>query len=282
MEPLYGGVEAGGTKFACAVGKRSGEVLDYLEIPTTTAPETLQKVVEFFKSNKSLVSIGIGSFGPLDLDSSSATYGYITNTPKEGWSNTNIRGVLAKELKLSIEINTDVGCAAMGEYFFGVAKGIKRILYLTIGTGIGGATLIDGNLQNKTSHPEMGHILIPHDLEEDPFHGVCPFHGDCFEGLASGLAIEKRVGQKAEHVIDPMRWDLEVHYLALGITNLISVLDPKIVVLGGGVINHGGLVDEVYGLSAKMINNYMTMPPIAAASDKNAVMGAIRLASQGH
>ena len=282
MEPIFGGVEAGGTKFVCAIGRQNGEILSYKEIPTTTPPETLKQVADFFKSGQQLVSVGVGSFGPVDLDSSSSTYGYITDTSKEGWSNTDIKGILSRALGLSVEIDTDVSCAGMGEYFYGVAKGIDSILYLTIGTGIGGAVLINGRPQRGISHPEMGHMLIPHDFEDDPFKGVCPFHGDCFEGLASGLAIEKRVGRKAEHLIDPMRWDLEANYLALGITNLRVVLDPKIIVLGGGIIKHGGLIEEVYRQSSQMINNYMTMPTIALASDKNAVKGAIRLASQGH
>jgi fructokinase len=281
MEPLFGGVEAGGTKFGCAIGKRSGEILSYQEIPTTSPSETLKKVAEYFKANKSLVSVGVGSFGPIDIDSSSSTYGYITNTPKEGWRNTDIRGTLAHALNLPVEFETDVGCAGLGEYFFGVAKGINNILYLTVGTGIGGAVLSNGRIQHGAAHPEMGHIFIPHDLKEDPFPGICPFHGDCLEGLASGPAIEKRMGQKAEHVIDPARWDLEARYLALGISNLIAVLSPKIIILGGGIIKHGGLLDEVSALAQKMVNDYMVLPTITLASDKNAVRGAIRLASQG-
>jgi fructokinase len=280
MDQLYGGVEAGGTKFICAIGKRSGEILSYQEITTTSPSETLKKVSDYFKSNKSLVSVGVGSFGPVDLDPSSSTFGYITNTPKEGWKNTDIRGILANSLGLHVELETDVGCAGLGEYFFGTAKGINNILYLTIGTGIGGAVLSNGRVQRGATHPEMGHIFIPHDLKADPFPGICPFHGDCLEGLASGPAIEKRAGQKAEHVIDATRWDLEARYLALGISNLIAVLSPKIIVLGGGIIKHGGLLGEVSALVQEMVNDYMTLPMITVASDKNAVRGAIRLASQ--
>lgn len=281
MDQLFGGVEAGGTKFICAIGRRSGEILSTQEIPTTSPDETLKKVLDYFKATKSLVSLGVGSFGPIDLDSTSNTYGYITNTPKENWENTDIKGLLSKALGLPVALETDVGCAGLGEYFYGAAKGINNILYLTIGTGIGGAILYSGRVQRGISSPEMGHILIPHDLKDDPFLGVCPFHGDCFEGLASGPAIEKRAGQKPEHVIDPLRWDLEAHYLALGITNLINVLSPKIIVIGGGIIKHGGLINEVSLLARQMINDYVVLPTITIASDKNAIRGAIRLASQG-
>jgi fructokinase len=281
MDPIFGGVEAGGTKFICAVGKRTGEILSYQEFDTTTPAETLKKVADYFKKVPSLVAVGVGSFGPIDFDSSSTTYGYITNTPKEGWRNTDIRGELSRALNLPIELETDVGCAGLGEFYFGTAKGINNILYVTIGTGIGGAVITNGRVQHGLSHPEMGHIFIPHDLQKDPFEGICSFHGDCFEGLASGPAIESRAGEKAEHVIDPVRWDLEANYIALGLSNLIATLSPKIIVLGGGIIKHGGLIHEVSALANKLINDYMVLPTITLASDRNAVRGAIRLASQG-
>jgi fructokinase len=281
MDPIYGGIEAGGTKFCCAIGLRTVEILAYQEITTTTPDETLKKVIDFFKAQPAVVSVGLGSFGPIDLDSSSSTYGHITKTPKEGWSGINIKGVLSAGLNRPVEIETDVGCAGMGEYFYGVAKGINNILYLTIGTGIGGAILLNGRVQRGLSSPEMGHMLLAHDFKNDPFEGICPFHKDCFEGLASGPAIEARSGAKAEHVVDPVRWDLEAHYIALAITNLITILSPKIIVFGGGIIKHGGLLQEVSTLAEQRINGYMVLPMITIASDKNAVRGAIRLAAQG-
>lgn len=281
MDSLYGGVEAGGTKFICAIGRQSGEILAYREIPTTDPQETLANVTKFFKANQPTVSVGVGAFGPIDLDSSSSTFGHILKTPKQGWSNVDIKGQLTQSLGVPIEIDTDVGCAGMGEYFFGAAKGINHILYLTIGTGIGGASLLNGRVRHGATHPEMGHIFIPHDLKDDPFPGVCPYHGDCFEGLASGPAMEKRAGQKAEQVIDPVRWDLEAHYIALGLINLILTLSPKIVVMGGGMINHGGLIKETQAKAQLLINDYRALPAIVLASDKNAVRGAIRLAALG-
>ena len=281
MDPLYGGIEAGGTKFICAVGRRSGEILSQTEIATTTPDETLSKVASYFKQNKSVVAVGIGTFGPVDLDYGSSTYGHITNTPKAGWSNIDIKGILTDALQIPVSIETDVGCAGLGEYFYGVAKGINNILYLTVGTGIGGAILLNGVVQHGMSHPEMGHLLIPHDHERDPFEGICPFHGDCFEGLASGPSIEARAGKKAHQVIDAVRWDLEAGYIASGLTNLILTVSPKIIVLGGGIIEHGGLLIQVKAEAEKLINGYTVLPIITEASENNAVRGAIRLAAQG-
>ena len=281
MDQIYGGIEAGGTKFVCAIGKRTGEILSQTEIPTTSPSETFAKVADYFKKDSRVVAVGVGAFGPIDLDSGSSTYGRITNTPKEGWKNVDMKSLLEQALNLPIEIETDVGCAGLGEYFYGAAKGINNILYLTAGTGIGGASLLNGVVQHGMSHPEMGHIMIPHDLEKDPFPGTCPFHGDCFEGLASGPAMEKRAGQKAQHVIDSYRWDLEAQYLASGIVNLVLTLSPKIIVLGGGIFKHGGLVNEVRDIAGSMINDYTVLPIFTASSENNAVRGAIRLASQG-
>ena len=279
MEELLGGIEAGGTKFICAIGKQSGEILDYQEIPTTTPSETFDKVTTFFKSGQSITALGIGLFGPVDLDRDSGTYGYVTNTPKQDWANTNIKKML-EALGVPIAIETDVGCAALGEYFYGPAKDYNDFLYVSVGTGVGGAFMIKGELHHEKKHSEMGHIFIPHDFIQDPFDGVCPYHGDCFEGLASGPAIEDRAGEKAEKVIDPFRWDLEAQYLAEGVSSLMMVLNPELIILGGGVMKHGGLVGETTRRIKSLVNNYTELPSIIAASDRNAVLGAIKLASQ--
>lgn len=278
MDPIYGGIESGGTKFVCAVGRRSGEIITQTEIPTTNPDETIGKVIDFFKKNP-VVAVGVGAFGPLDLDPSSDTYGHITKTPKAGWSNFDIRGRLAEALQRPVEIETDVGCAGMGEYYFGTAKGINDLLYMTIGTGIGGAHLRNGSVQHGLGYPEMGHLFIPHDKQRDPFPGACPFHGDCFEGLASGPAIQKRAGDKTLQVIDPVRWDLEAEYIALALCNLILTMSPKIVVLGGGVTQHGGLVPLVRSRIEVLMKDYVPLPMITEASENNAIKGAIRLAA---
>lgn len=280
MEHLYGGIEAGGTKFICAIGKLSGEVLAQQAVPTTTPAETIGKVIDFFRTNTEVSAIGIGAFGPVDLDPDSPTYGFITTTPKPGWRNVDIKGQIARALGVKVQLTTDVNCAAIGEYNYGSGKGVRNLLYITVGTGIGGAQLLNGKLPQVTSHPEMGHIFVPHDLATDLFPGICPYHSDCWEGLASGLSMGKRAGQKAEEVIDPIRWDLEIRYLALGLTNLIYTLNPQKIILGGGVAMHGGLVEAVSLMIQELVNGYTPVPEIVTALDLNAIRGAIHLAAE--
>lgn len=190
---LYGGIEAGGTKFVCAVGSGPENILAKTQFPTTSPPETLARAVSFFKEAKvPLKAVGIASFGPLDLDKKSPAFGSITTTPKPGWTNTNLVKNLRDALGVPVVIDTDVNGAALGEWRWGRAQGLDTFIYLTIGTGIGGGGMVGGKLMHGLMHPEMGHILIPHDLQKDPFSGSCPFHGDCLEGLArsgSGKAV---------------------------------------------------------------------------------------------
>lgn len=281
-EKLYGGVEAGGTKFICAIGRGESKVLAKAEIRTTTPQETLNKVVAFFRTHSGIAGLGIGCFGPIQIKPGSENYGTITNTPKPGWSNLNIHNFLHNALEIPVTIETDVNCAALGEFFFGAASNQDNFLYLTIGTGIGGSAFVDGKLIHGSLHPEMGHIKIPHNLSVDDFAGVCPYHGDCFEGLASGVAMEKRAGKKAEHVVDPVRWDLEAEYVALGVANLATVLSPDLVILGGGMMLHGGLIEEISRKVDFILNKYVRAPKIIAATGENAVLGAIKLAAITH
>jgi fructokinase len=278
MNHLYGGVEAGGTKFICAIGNLEGEILAHQEIPTGSPNDTILKIEHFFKSNQAVSAVGVGSFGPIELNPDSAEYGHIKNSPKIDWRNVDIRGEISRALDLEVKITTDVICSALGEYYYGSARGLNNFLYLTVGTGIGGAQLLNGKPPQSTTHPEMGHMLVPHDLDIDPFPGICPYHSDCLEGLASGLSMERRAGVKAEKVIDPYRWDLEVRYLAFGITNLLSTLRPQKIILGGGITEHGGLIEAIDLMVQELMNNYIPLPEIALASELNAIKGAIRLA----
>ncbi|MGL6098720.1 MAG: ROK family protein, partial [Fusobacteriaceae bacterium] len=190
-----GAIEAGGTKFVCGIANENGEVLERVSFPTEEPKITLGKVFEFFK-DKGVSRIGVGSFGPIDPNPESPTYGYITKTPKKYWSDFNLIGELQKELKVPMAFDTDVNGAALGEATWGAAKGLKNCLYLTIGTGIGGGVLASGKLIHGMLHPEMGHIFVRRH-SEDTYAGKCPFHNDCLEGLAAGPAIEERWGAKA-------------------------------------------------------------------------------------
>jgi len=292
MGNYFGGIEAGGTKFVCAVGSGPDEIIAETRFPTTTSTETFQKVVTFFNGyneNLGLSAIGIGSFGPLDLQPLSTTYGYITKTPKPGWSNTNIAGAIQKALDLPVAIDTDVNAAAFGEHCWGAARGLSDFIYLTIGTGIGGGAMSHGQLVHGLVHPEMGHIPLPHDLSIDPFPGICPFHSDCFEGLASGPAVNRRWGMPGEKLAtDHPAWTLEARYIAYALTDFIYTLSPQRIILGGGVMEQAHLFPIIRQLVQGLLNGYIQsaaildeietyiVPP--ALGKQAGVLGAIGLA----
>jgi fructokinase len=258
---LYGGIEAGGTKFVCVVGTGPAHIVDETRIETSQHGATLEHVIQFFKPYRTqgrLSAIGIGSFGPLDLVRDSPTYGFITSTPKPGWQNTDLVGPLRSALDVHVELDTDVTAAALGEWTWGATAGIGSSLYMTIGTGIGAAYLHGPNPIHGFHHSEMGHIGIPHDVARDPFPGSCPFHGACFEGLASGTAIRQRLGKAAEELRDddPF-WDLEAGYVASALASIILVLSPSRIVLGGGIMHREFLFPQIRRRVLDSLGNYL-------------------------
>jgi len=261
---MLGGIEAGGTKFICAVGSGPDDLVKS-QFPTTTPEATLSQVVQFFRNNggRDLEAIGIGSFGPVDLDLASPTYGFITSTPKPGWSNFDLVGSVVKALKVPVGFDTDVNAALLGEWRWGAAQGLANAIYLTIGTGIGGGVMVHGQVVHGLVHPEIGHLRLPHDLALDPFPGICPFHKDCLEGLASGPAIEKRWGRKATALpADHRAWELEAHYLALALANLTLTVSPQRILLGGGVMQQPQLFKMIRDEFAFVLNGYVRHPDI--------------------
>jgi len=247
---LFGAIEGGGTKFVCAVGKTDGQILSETRFPTTTPKETLARTIAFFQEQNRalgpLTSLGVACFGPLDPNPSSPMYGHILPTPKPSWTGTDVVGQLQAALGIPIGFDTDVNGAALGEARWGAAQGLSTFLYFTIGTGIGGGAMVEGRLLHGLIHPEMGHVLLPHDTARDPFPGICPFHGDCFEGLASGPALEKRWGQRAETLpADHPAWELEADYIALAMEGFICAFSPQRIILGGGVPQQPQLIPLV-------------------------------------
>ena len=290
---VFGGVEAGGTKWVCAKGTGPGDLTEVEVIPTTTPPETLGRVVEFFKRDSVRVAaLGVGSFGPVDLRVGSETFGWITKTAKPGWSNTNVGGALRAELDVPVAFDTDVNAAALAEQRWGAARGLSNLIYMTVGTGIGGGIVLNGRPVHGLMHPEFGHILIPHDHAADPFPGSCPFHRDCLEGLASGEALRARYGKPAEQLDHQGAWALEARYLAMGIMNAVLTLSPERVVLGGGVVKRPGLLPIVRTQVKELISGYIELasevgnidnfivPP--ALGDHAGVLGALHLAMAAH
>lgn len=292
---LFGGIEGGGTKFVCAVGTAEGQILAETSFPTTLPDETLDRAISFFKEQIRLLgpltSLGIASFGPLDPSPDSASFGRILPTPKPGWTNTDIVGVFRSAFNVPIAFDTDVNGAALGEWTWGAAQNLDSFIYLTIGTGIGGGGLYNGKLMHGLLHPEMGHIPLPRDPSADPFQGNCPFHGDCFEGLASGPAIEKRWGIKAEHLPpDHPAWELETRYISLALQSFICTLSPQRIIIGGGVSQQGHLLSRVRQKTLAALNGYIQSPAILKDIDtyivppklgKHAgVLGAMALAQR--
>ena len=264
---LYGGIEAGGTKFVCAVGSGPEDIRATLKYSTTHPEETIQRAIDFFHEEQvehgSLAAIGVAAFGPLDPRPGSPTFGYITSTPKPGWANVDLLGALQGSLPVPMGFDTDVNGAALGEWRWGAAQGLDTFIYLTIGTGIGGGALINGQPVHGLLHPEMGHIRLPHNWQTDPFPGNCPYHGDCLEGMANGPAIEKRWGQKAETLpVDHPAWEIEAGYLAYGLASLICTLSPQRIIMGGGVMQQAQLFPMVRRKTQAYLNGYVQAPQI--------------------
>jgi fructokinase len=284
----FGGVEAGGTKWVCAIGDGPGGLRDTVTFPTTTPEETIGRAADFFTRSDDLAGVGVGSFGPIDVRRASPTWGSITTTPKPGWAHTDVVSTLGRALGVPVAFDTDVNAAALGEQQWGAAVGLDTFCYVTVGTGIGGGAMANGQLLHGLTHPEFGHMRIPHDRERDPFEGVCPYHGDCFEGLASGGAIRRRWGKPAEELRDPAVWELEAEYLALGLVNVVYTLSPERIILGGGVMKQQGLLALVHARMRDVLAGYVAAPELTdgiadyvvapALGDHAGVLGAIELA----
>ncbi len=250
------GIEAGGTKFVLAIGTDSGEVIKRIEIPTRTPQETMEMVVEFFK-NEDFEALGLGCFGPIDPNLKSDTYGFITKTPKVAWQDFNIVGYLKQHFNVPIMFDTDVNGAALGELKWGAARGVDSSLYITVGTGIGAGAVVCGKMINGLLHPEMGHILVKRH-ESDDFEGICAIHGDCLEGLASGVSIQKRWGMTGSQLPkDHIGWEIEAYYLAQALVNYILILSPERIIMGGGVMKQQHILPLIRKKVQELLNGYI-------------------------
>lgn len=281
---MYGAIEAGGTKFVCAISDENFEIKERVSIPTTTPEETLSHVFEFFDQFK-LDSIGIGSFGPIDVNKKSATYGYVTTTPKVAWTNFDFLGAVKKRYEIPVGWTTDVNAAALGELKKGAAIGLDSCVYLTVGTGIGGGAVVNGKLLAGYGHPEMGHMLVRLHPDES-YGGFCPYHGNCLEGIAAGPAIEGRYGVKGHELADKIEvWQMEAYYLAQALMNYTLILSPERIVLGGGVMKQNQLYTLVREEFKKLMAGYVAVPPLEeyivapGLGDNAGVTGCLLLAA---
>jgi fructokinase len=292
---VFGAIEAGGTKFVCGVGTEPRD-LKIARFPTSSPAATIENVHVFLREHAGshLDAIGIGSFGPVDLEPGSPTFGHITSTPKLGWRQFDLAGSVERATGVPVGFDTDVNAAALGEARWGAAQGLSDFLYLTVGTGIGGGAIVNGEVVHGLAHPEMGHIRVPHDLVQDPYPGGCPYHGDCWEGLASGPAVEARWGVAAARDLPPDHpgWTLEARYLALGLATLVCTLSPKRIVMGGGIMEQIHLFPMVRRELMRLLNGYVPVRALTheidqyivspLLGDRSGVLGALVLAERAH
>ncbi|WP_128894522.1 ROK family protein [Longirhabdus pacifica] len=289
---LFGSIEAGGTKFVCGIGNEKGDILERLSLPTTTPEETLAGCEHFFEG-KDVSAIGIGSFGPVDLDPSSATYGHIMNTPKLAWKHFDLFGAAKLRWNVPIGLDTDVNAAALAESKWGAAAGLQNCLYITVGTGIGAGAVVDGQMLKGISHPEMGHILVRR-RHDDTYKGGCPYHTDCLEGLAAGPAIEARWGKKGVELQEDHKvWELEAFYLSEALVNYILTLAPKKIIMGGGVMKQRQLFPLIHHQVQQKLNDYVFFSQLTSEKiadyivppqleDNAGIKGAMAIAQQAY
>jgi len=295
MSELLGAIEAGGTKFVCAAARRTGEILAQTRIATGAPAETVAAVLEFFEGvtaeHGAVAAFGVASFGPLDLRAGSPTFGRILGTPKQGWAGTDLVAPFERRFGAPVAIDTDVNAAALAETLHGAARGCATAVYVTVGTGIGGGAVVDGRTLRGAPHPEMGHIRVARHERDTAFPGVCPFHGDCLEGLASGPAIVARYGAP----LDALPADHEAiavigHYLGQLAANVLLIVAPERVVLGGGVMASEPLLRETRAAAARLLDGYAGHGATAASlertivapglSERSGIVGALALAER--
>ncbi len=282
---LYGALEAGGTKMVCAIGDENGHIKEIKTFPTTTPEETMPLLLGFFQQYP-IEALGIGCFGPIDLDKNSPTYGYITSTPKLAWQNFDICGAFRDKLNIPIGFDTDVNGSCLGEMTYGAAKGLHSAAYITVGTGVGVGICVNGTLLHGMMHGEAGHMLVKK-YSSDTFLGACPFHGDCIEGLCAGGSIEKRYGIKSYLLEETdIVWSYTGYYIAQLIVNLILTVSPQRVILGGGVMKQKQLFPIIREQVPQILKGYVKTKELEnmneyivepQCKDQQGVLGALLL-----
>lgn len=287
-----GALEAGGTKMVMSILDGEGAMLERVSIPTRTPEETMPEMIAFFQQHH-IAALGIGCFGPLDLNPASPTYGYITATPKLAWRNYPLLPEFVRALQVPVRLDTDVNGAALAESRLGAAKGLDSCLYVTIGTGIGGGVIIGGKCVHGLVHPELGHQLLSPQANDPAPEGFCPYHKHCLEGLAAGPAINKRWGAPAQDLPDDHpAWDLEAEYLAQMCHNAIMAFSPEKIILGGGVMHKEFLFPMIREKTIRMLGGYVSSPVVESGmtdyivspglGDNSGVMGAWLLACEAY
>ncbi|MCR4960891.1 MAG: ROK family protein [Lachnospiraceae bacterium] len=280
-----GALEAGGTKMVLAIGDETGKIFEQKSIPTLTPEETMPEMIAYFKE-KEVEALGIGCFGPICLDKSDEKYGYITTTPKLAWRDYPIAIEFEKALGIPVGFDTDVNGSCLGEATYGDAAGLKNVIYITIGTGIGAGIMVEGNLVHGNLHPEAGHMILKRH-PRDTYEGKCPYHKECFEGLAAGPAIEARWGRSAKEIPEGHEaMDMEAWYIAQALMTYILVLAPEKIILGGGVMHRMELFPLIRKYVKEFIAGYVSTKQLddidgyivpASLHDDQGIMGCLVL-----
>jgi fructokinase len=277
---VFGSVEAGGTKFVCAVADESGTIHAQARFATRDPASTLAVACDFLHEASqtfgTLAAIGVASFGPVVLQRRSEQYGSIGKTPKAGWSNTDIVGVFARHFSCPVGFDTDVNAAALAEHRWGAGQDVKNLVYVTVGTGIGGGVLVEGAALHGLMHPEIGHMHPRRHPLDATFAGVCPFHGDCIEGLASGPAIVARTGTDL-HGLDAAhaQWEIEADYLGQLCAQLVAMVSPQRIIMGGGVMTQERLLPLIRERLLHWLGGYIERPEILLDVDRYVVAPAL-------
>ena len=273
------------------MGSGPDDLSEVTRFPTTTPEETIGQAISFFKNQPhTLEAIGIASFGPVDPIPSSDTFGYITSTPKPGWQDVDLLGPVHDAFGIPVGFDTDVNGAALAEMYWGAAQGLDTSVYITVGTGFGGGAVVQGKRLHGLLHPEMGHMMLPR-APGDDYEGYCPFHGPCLEGMATGPALKARWGVSAETLTpDHEAWEFEAHYLALAVANIVLILSPQRVIMGGGVMDQRHLFPRIRKRVLEALNGYVAVPAILENIDsyivppglgnRAGVLGAIALGKE--
>lgn len=285
--PRFGALEAGGTKMVCAIGDEQGRILERISIPTRDPAQTMPEIMDFFR-DKALAAVGVGCFGPVDLDRRSETYGYITSSPKLNWRNYPMVQRFREALGIPVGFDTDVNAAALGEAVWGCTRAVENSIYITVGTGVGVGVIVGGRPYHGMIHPEGGHIFVA-PREDDPMpKGICPYHGNCLEGLASGPAIERRWGRKGIELSEISAvWELEAYYIGQAICTYICTLSPERIVVGGGVMHQPQMLPLIRQEVQRQMHGYIQgkgmdkleeyIVPVSL-NDNQGVLGGVQLA----
>lgn len=276
VKRLLAGVELGGTKCVCILGTGPDDIRAQERLATTDPASTLSRIESILDGwraqHGAFSALGVASFGPLDLKPGSPTHGFIMATTKPVWAHTDVAGRLARKLRVPVEVDTDTNGAALAEGQWGAAQGLKNFAYITVGTGVGVGLIVNGGTVFGCNHTELGHLRVARPAGDD-WPGACTFHGACVEGLASGPAIEARVGMSADRIpADHAVWGSVAYALGQLLHGLVLSTAPERILIGGGVMSsQAHLFPRVRQELQRSLNGYVEVDEVMKGLDRYVV-----------